>query len=299
MGSHRTAWHFYFTILLRRRGPSWIEVRDEVPLSEERPRMDYLFLRKLVAGPVPEPGLTLRGLWPHLPLVTIAELKSIGRPYAAGNLDRLWGYAHLYYAPGDHGLGERDELCALLIVPNRTPALDADTKAMRLEWVDLGGGYWELSGGLFRLYVAELDVVAAREDDDVLRLFSHDRTRTAEGRRFWAEMVGTKEAMMQAHDLEGYDEVLQKFLGQLSPEQRMAGLAPQDRMAGLAPQDRMAGLAPQDRVAGLAPEERVAGLAPEELILTLPDDVLRCLSSEILASLPAPARDAIRKRIGR
>ena len=43
MSTHRTAWHFFFVILLRKRGPRWLEVREEVPLSEEPPRLDYLF----------------------------------------------------------------------------------------------------------------------------------------------------------------------------------------------------------------------------------------------------------------
>ena len=57
------------------------------------------------------------------------------------------------------------------------------------------------------------DRVGDERTSDTLttRLFSHDKTRTAEGRRFWAELVGTKEAMMQGHDLEGYDEVLTRY----------------------------------------------------------------------------------------
>ena len=50
MSSKRTAWHFFFCILLRRYGPSIFEVRDEVRLSEEPPRMDYLLLRRTDAA---------------------------------------------------------------------------------------------------------------------------------------------------------------------------------------------------------------------------------------------------------
>jgi hypothetical protein len=44
VGTQRTAWHFFFSILLRKCGPTWIEVRDEVPRADERPRLDYLLL---------------------------------------------------------------------------------------------------------------------------------------------------------------------------------------------------------------------------------------------------------------
>ena len=290
MSAQRTAWHFFFTILLRRRGPRWVEVRDEVPLSEERPRMDYLLLRKLLNPPADDRGQTLRGLWSRLPLVTIAELKSVGRPYRGRGLDRLWSYLHAYYSDAHSGIERRKDLGALLLVPVRTPSLDADAEEFGLCWSDLGGGYWELTGGLFRLWVAEIDVVAESEDDDLLRLFGHSKERTQEARRFWAEQVGTKEAMMAAQDLEGYDEVVQKFLDLIPPELRVAGLAPEQRLAGLAPEQRLA---------GLAPEQVLRVFSLEQILLALPDDELRKLPEEYLATFPEPTREAIRKRIGR
>jgi hypothetical protein len=272
VSSHRTAWHFFFTILLRKRGPSEFEVRDEVPLSEEPPRLDYLLMRKRVDASAQRPAETLRALWPRLPQVTVAEFKSVARPYRKGNLDRLWGYIHQYFSDQQSDIGPRDELCALLVVTTRTPTLDTDASGMELRWCDLGGGYWELRGGLFRLYVVELDRVAEHEDDDLLRLFGHAKERTLEARRFWAEQVGTREAMMALHDLEGYDEVVQKFLELIPPEQRLAGLAP---------------------------EQRLAGLAPEQAVLALPDEVLQALSDDFLEKLPEPIRATVRRRLGR
>ncbi len=271
MSTHRTAWHFFFVILLRKRGPRWLEVREEVPLSEEPLRLDYLLLRKRDEATTDDVGQSLRGLWGRLPKNTIAELKTLGRPYGPRGLDRLWSYLHLYFADMEHHIATAAELSGVLIVPSRTPTLFKDAAASGLDWVDLGDGYWELVGGLFKLYVAEIDTVVEREDDDMLRLFGHEKERTLEARRFWAEQVGTKEAMMAVQDLEDYDEVVEKFLRLIPPEKRMVGLAP---------------------------EERVAGLAPEELLLTLPDDVLRALSEDFIAHLPEPTRSAIRKRLG-
>ena len=290
MSSQRTAWHFFFTILLRKRGPSEFDVRDEVPLSEEPPRLDYLLLRKRAEAAAQRPAETLRALWPRLPHVTVAEFKSIGRPYRTRNLDRLWGYIHLYFSDPESGVGRRDELCGLLIVTSRSPALDADASSMGLLWGDLGGGYWELRGGLFRLYVVELDRVAEYEDDDLLCLFGHAKERTLEARRFWAEQVGTKEAMMALHELEGYDEVVQRFI-ELIPPETLLKLIP--------PEQRLAGLAPEQRLAGLAPEQRLAGLAPEQAVLALPDEVLRALSDDFIEKLPEPIRATIRRRLGR
>jgi hypothetical protein len=47
VGAKRVIWHVGCERNLRRRGPRSFEVRSEVPLSEEPPRLDYLLLRKL------------------------------------------------------------------------------------------------------------------------------------------------------------------------------------------------------------------------------------------------------------
>jgi hypothetical protein len=236
---------------------------------------------------------------------------------------------HLYYSGSckteESDIKQREDVCALLLVPGRTPTLDADARSMKLTWDDLGGGYWEAKGGLFRLYVVEIDKVAEHENDDLLRLFGHGRERTLEARRFWAEQVGTKEAMMAVHELEEYDEVVQRFLDLLSPKERLAGLSPEERLAGLAPEERLAGLSPEERLAGLPPEQRLAGLPPEQrlaglppeqrlaglppeqrlaglppdqALLALPDEVLRVLPDDFLATLPESTRAALRRRLG-
>jgi hypothetical protein len=77
---------------------------------------------------------------------------------------------------------------------------------------------------------------------------------------------------MAMHELEGYDEVVMKLVTSLPLEQRLAGLAP---------------------------EQRLAGLSPDQKVLAMPDDVIRALSAEYLATLSEATRAAIRARIGR
>jgi len=122
---------------------------------------------------------------------------------------------------------------------------------------------------------AEIDVVAEEEDDDVLRLFSHQREHTLEARRFWAEQVGTKEAMMTAQELEEYQEIAQHFLDLMSPEKRLIGLAPEQ----------------VERALGI--------LSPEQLLVVMPPEVLRALSDEFVDQLPEPTRSTVRARRGR
>jgi hypothetical protein len=260
-------------------GPSIFEVRDEVQLSEEPLRMDYLLLRRTDAALGATAAQTLLALWQLLPLVTIAELKSIGRRYGRGELDRLWSYAHAYYAAEHASLAERSHLATLLLVPGRTPTLDTDVEKMNLAWQDLGAGYWRLTGGLFTLYVVEIDVVADQPDEDLLALYSQHQVRTPRATRFWGELTGA-EANMDAQNLEGYEDEIKNIMSALPLEQRLAGVSP------------------EQLAARLSPEQRLAGLSPEQLVLSLPDEALRALSADYLSHLSPDTLAAIRKRLG-
>jgi hypothetical protein len=147
--------------------------------------------------------------------------------------------------------------------------------------------------------VAEIDVVADEEDDDLLRLFGHEQDHTLEARQFWAEQVGTKEAKMAMQDLEDYYKLARKVFDQFPPEERLEGLTPEQRVAGLAPEQRVAGLAPEQRVAGLAPEQVVRALGPDQLLPAMPEEMLSALSDDFIEKLPEPTRSAVRKRLGR
>ena len=258
---------------------------------------------------------TLRHLWPRLPRVSVVEYKSPGHPYRSSQLDRLWGYVHTYFAnqralprhradgtqltPAEGGpeLREREDLCAVLVVAARSPGVDADVEAMGLTWEDLGGGYLRVHGGLFTLYVVELDVAGPAEGDDLLHSFGHGTLRSPEARWFWLELVGSKEAAMNMQDLEGYNELMDKMLDTLPAEQVLSHYAPEQRLAGLPPEERLAGLPPEQRLAGLAPEERLAGLDRDHQALALPVEVLRLLPEEYLRSLSPEVEAEIRRRL--
>ncbi|WP_437708557.1 hypothetical protein WMF45_30500 [Sorangium sp. So ce448] len=326
MGSTRTAWHVLLAALLRQRRPRHFQIQSEVPLSTEPPRADVLLLRNEAPGETHGPAGTLRRLWSLLPRETIVEFKSVRRTYRGRDLDRLWGYLSLHYAGAGKRLGPRRDLAGVLLLPSRSRPLDADAAALGLLWRDLAGGYWQLQGGAFALYVVELARVAEEEGDDLLHLLGHGTARTVEARRWLAEQVGAEEIAMAMRELEGFDEVLRTLLKKLpietllpalpvdellaalppeqraaglTPEQRAAGLTPEQRLAGLPPEQRLAGLPPEQRLAGLPPEQRVAGLTPEERLLLVPDETLRLLPDDYLRSLPEDVRAQIRARIGR
>jgi hypothetical protein len=284
MSGKRVIWHAGFGRLLRRRGSPAFEVREEVPLSSQAPRLDYLLLRKQPAPDLDVAGdgaETLRRLWPLLPQATVLEYKSPGRPYRTGDLDRLLAYVHTYYADEETRPGSHRELCAALAVPGITPTLRRDVEDMGLRWADLGDGYRQLAGTVYTIYVLALEQVARAEGDDLLQCLGSGEVATRAARWFWVELMGSKEAEMSIQDMEGYDELVQKLLTTLPVEQRLAGIPAEQRLAGIPA------------------EQRLAGLDREHEVLALPVHLLRALSEEYVATLPPEVQAEVRRRLQR
>ena len=72
-----------------------------------------------------------------------------------------------------------------------------------------------------------------------------------------------------------------------------------DLIAKLPAAWRLAGLKPEERLVGLKPEERLADLDPAHAVLALPVEVLRALSPDYLATLPADVQSTVRARLAR
>jgi hypothetical protein len=304
VGDKRGIWHVDFERNLRRRGPPSFEVRSEVPLSEEPPRLDYLLLRKLTpeGEPVDNSAQTLRYLWPRLPRVSVVEYKSPGHPYRSGQLDRLWAYVHTYFAnqcalprhradgtpltPAEGGpeVRGREDLCAVMVVAGRSPSLDADALAMGLTWEDLGGGYLRVHNGLFTLYVVELDVAGPAEGDDLLHSFGDGTLHSPEARWFWMELVGSKEVVTNMQGMEGYKELMDKMLDTLPAEQVLSHYAPEQVLSHYAPEQVLSHYAPELRLTGLDRDQQALAL-PVEVLRLLPEAYFRSLSPEVEAEL--------------
>ncbi|MEI8256103.1 MAG: hypothetical protein WCJ30_10575, partial [Deltaproteobacteria bacterium] len=292
MSTSRTAWHVSFGRLLAERAAPGIEVRAEVPHGAEPQRSDFLLLRRAGGHRADDDarGRVLKGLWQHLADETLMEFKSVSRPYAPRDLERLLGYGFQWWVANVH-LATHADLTLALVVAGRTRVLDRSVASLGLAWREMADGYHSLDGTPFGLLVVELDVVARAEHDDLVGIFGHAGMTSDEARRWWAVQRGTRGVEgMRLEELEGFTEIERKYLESMTPEQRLAGLSPEQRLAGLAPEQRLA---------GLAPEQRLAGLAPEELILGLPDDVLRKLPDALVGGLPPAVRARIRARLGR
>lgn len=277
MGTRRTAWHYLLTLLLRERAPRWIEVRDEVPLSSEPQRVDFLLLRQTDTPDPLDTGSTLRGLWPLLARDTVTEFKSPSRPYRTRDLHRLLGYGHQHFVAETARLASPDDLTLALIVPARTPSLDEDLMSLGLSAHDLGGGYAHAQAA-FRVVLVEVERVAEQDRDDLVALFGRRRPLSPAATGWWHQHMPEKETAMDPTQLDDYDDVLASLIASLDP-------AMQHSVA-------------EKLIEKLPLEQRLAGLAPEETLLALPDSVLRGLPASYVDSLPARIRDAVRARIG-
>jgi hypothetical protein len=221
----------------------------------------------------------LRHLWERIEHVAVLEYKSPAEPVRPGALMKLLGYALLYGAEHPAALGPaRRGLLVGLMVASITPTLLAELARLGLMLQPDKGGYYEVQGLPWPLLLMVLDEVSEAERDELLGAFGHRRIESLDARVWWQEQTG--DAMAKLKEMPGYLELEQKFIDGLSPEQRLAGLAPEQRLAGLAP------------------EQRLAGMSAQEVVLAMPDEVLRGLSPEYVATLPRTVRDAVARRLG-
>jgi hypothetical protein len=277
----RDLWHWGFVYLLKQRGPPNFEVRAEVPLSSHPQRADALLLRRQGAPNLDGEAQVLRNLWPRLATWTVLEFKSPSRGFRRGDLMRLASYGAQYHALENEQILDPRDLTLVLVVPSRTAVLDDEIRRMRWTLTPLGDGYGQIDGGVYTIFLVVTDEVAVGEADDFLRVFSHYKVQTQEAFWWWQQWRAEDGTMPDIKDMEGYDEMLLKFIGTLSPDKRLLGLTP------------------EERVQGLAPEQRLADLAPEQQLLALSDEVLQSFPEDYLRSLSPEVQTAIRNRIRR
>lgn len=273
MSTVRTPWHVFFAIFLKEMAPPDIQLKFEVILNTEPQRGDILLLRRGDAGHRDEEARTFRGLWPLLPAHSLVEYKSLSWPLRRGDLARLQGYGAQYFVTQlEDGPLELAALALVLIIPTRTPTLEAEIDRMGWTMTSLGGGYARIDGSGYAYYLAIIEEVSKAEQDELLGLFSRRRKWTqSQAAWLWTHHAGSLEDV-NVQNVEGYDQIITEMMASMPLEKRLEGLAP---------------------------EQRLAGLAPEQQILALSDEVLRTLPDEYLRSLPAGVIAAIQARIGR
>jgi hypothetical protein len=309
-----TAWHPPFYGLMSEGAPPSTEIRTEIVLSQQPRRADLLLLRRRNMSRRDGEARVLRGLWPLLGPVTLAEFKGPKSGFRSHDLLRLLGYGTQYNELNMQALGGPSGLTLALLTPAETPSLQAAVDYMGWRLERLGNGYARIAGAWYTTFVAFIDEVCEAERDDYLRLFSRHRRQTHEAVRWLNARCLRMTTMETLRELDGYDDLVERLLSTLTPEEVLRHYRPEERLAGLGPEERLAGLGPEERLAGLGPEERLAGLGPEERLAGLgPEEVLRHYGLELLlghlralapaeraaveGNLPAAVLEALRKYV--
>jgi hypothetical protein len=283
MASARTPWHRLFVAALRERAPPGFDVTAEVQLGLEPQRADIVLVRR-PGSRVPRARPLLSRLWGRIRADALLELKTVARPIRRGDLARLLGYGAQYYAIECGRLHRCGDLLLVLVVASVTPTLELELARMGWGASERTRGYANLGSRPFPGMLIVIDEVARAEQDDLLRVFGHDKIEKNDTLSWLRDHISDSgEVPMQK--LEGYDEVLRKLVEALPFEKRGSLLSPEERVAGLTAEQRLAGLPPEQQFAAA--------------VSTLPAEVLRALPPEYVATLPEALRAAIARRLER
>jgi hypothetical protein len=153
----------------------------------------------------------------------------------------------------------------------------------------LGNGYARIAGPWYNTLVAFIDEVCEAEQDDYLRLFSRHSRQSREALRWLNTHFLRMTSMDDLHELEGYDELIERLLSTLPPADVLRHYKPEDVLHHYKPEDVLHHYKPEDvlhhykpeqRLAGLPPEQRLAGLPPEQRLA--PEDALRHYGLDLL-----------------
>jgi hypothetical protein len=267
-------WHLGFGEVLAERGSPGMKVVSEWSLPVRVRRADYLLIRRQDGQQRDQEARSLRALWPRLSDITVMELKSPGRAFRPSELLRLVICGALYHEENRRELAGPHAITLAVVLPSLTPSLRDEIAHMGWTLEPLEPGYARILGVMYTTYVAFTNEIAEAEDDDYLRVFSDHEIRTAETTSWLRHWMLEKKTMLDPKLIkpEGYDEMMQKLLESLTPEERLRGLPP---------------------------EERLRGLDEEQALLALPVSVLRHLPEDYLRSLSLAVQQVVRERIAR
>jgi hypothetical protein len=302
-----TGWHECFYVSMTERAPPGFDLVAELLLSLRPRRADLLLLRRSGEPRRDEEARLLRGLWPRLGKATLIELKSAARGFRRSEFLRLCGYGLQYHEHNLDELPHASELTLVLVMASLNQAFTDELALLRCSLQPLGGGYAEVVGFPYGIYVVCTDEVAETEDDDFLRIHSHHKLKTEEARLFLETFILRKRSEMpDITEREDYQEMLGKLLSSLPAEQRLAGLPAEEVLSFYEPEEVLSLYDPEERLAGLDPEERLAGLDPAEVLSRynletmlplLPVELLRSLPEDFLRTLPEDVQQAVRRRL--
>lgn len=284
-GKVRTWWHPLLVRVLDFELHDAYEVRGEVPVGLMPLRVDIVLIRRQ-EGQLPESAeRDLSAIVQRLNRFTLLEFKAPLDALETGDLDYLFGCAHLFCAQQSESV-EHTELTLIVLAPAMNEAFLADVRRRGLVAREQAPGIHRIDGPMFATWMIETDPIAGPEQP-ILSLFS--RVFLRERHRIMEHPTTTRfarvvlcvlqqiqqfqragEGFQMAHaDVDVMDQVYEDLkaavLQAIPPEERLRGLPPEERLRGLLAEEVLAAFPPGKLVGGLTAEQILAGLNPQEL----------------------------------
>ncbi|MGH7200742.1 MAG: hypothetical protein ACREJB_09070 [Planctomycetaceae bacterium] len=266
-GKRRTWWHPLFVQLLRWRLGNAYDVLDEVSVGTMPLRADIVLIRREQGDLSETARRELAALVQHLNRWTLVEFKSPADVLQQGDLDQLFGVAHLFCSQQSEPIDSADLSLIVLAASLTQPFLD-DLRRRHWSIEQHGAGIHVIRSPAFTTWIIETDQVTGPEEP-ILTLFS--RVFLRERRRIMEELSASgHEAVlhyvmqqvqqfrvlgegfaMQHTDTQEMDRLVQeyrqKFWELLTPEERLEGLSADERLEGLSADEILRGLDEQQR----------------------------------------------------
>jgi hypothetical protein len=285
-GKTRTWWHPLLVRLLQHELSGAYDVREEVPVGKVPLRLDVVLIRRGQQQLSADAARKLAALVRRLNRFTLVEFKSPSDTLERGDLDYLFGCAHLFRAQQPEPVSNTD-LSLILLAPTITSALRRDVQASQWTLEPEENGIYRIQGPLFATWLIETDRCAG-PGEPILTLFSRvflqNRQHIMEqlsGAGFQGLLYYTLQQieqfraagepfMIQNKDVEVMNEVAKDLraavLETIPAHERLAGLSAEERLAGLSAEERLEGLSAQQIVRLIPPEEIAAALTEQQLI---------------------------------
>lgn len=249
-GPSYTAWHPLLAQVLDRvlSGPS-LQVLPFVKLGTLPLEADIILLRKSQQADLieqfPEFGFLLRFLRHYL----LLEYKSPLDRLTCDDFDTARAYAML--CKRKFGLAQDSEVAVALLYSQAEPAFFATCRDNGHTFVETETGIWACEQHPLRIYAMDLMAYGATDPEHPINLFSkrHPSYRPTDPR--WETLLGStystirKEMQTMQIRLRGQEELsqsvnemIQNFLRELPPEERLRGLPAEERLRGLSAAER-------------------------------------------------------------
>jgi hypothetical protein len=240
-------------------------VRDEVLVGKLPLRVDILLIRRETGELSEASRRDLSVLLPLLNRFTLIEFKGPTDTLQPGDLAQLVGCAFLWHSQQAERVLHA-EVSLIVLAPRLNEAFRDEVRSLGWQIREDAAGVHGISGGPFRLWLVETDVMAQLGQPIlslVSRVFLDDHERIIE------QLTRTGHGMLLCYTLQqierfrklGEGFVMQhagtEYLEQLEDELQLV-------LDGISVEKRLRGLPAEERLRGLSPEQVASGLSDEQ-----------------------------------